>query len=455
MGAAWTRSAPVDPDDDTGNTIDWDEEFKKIDVNDDQSVTPKEFKDYVKEQFPDTERNKESKYSDDELDNLIQKIFKKADGNRDGKLDVTEFRCLMEKFTWHFGDEKWRNTPYVTIGLILINCFAFILTMFVADWKFVSRDENSMWGPSVEDLLESGGLTSVSVICNAEWWRIFVSFFLHSGVLHLGGNMIALWILGAWLEKSFGPYDMLTVYLSSGIAGQISSALFLPNSVSVGASGAIFGLLGARWADHLQNYLFFHHLDEKPSFALLLVSTIALVGYSLLPDLNAFAHVFGLFTGSLIGDIVLIRPRVVTPLWAFWDKTAGEMFMGDNFNVEVIRTWGQQVRVLLAACAIAIEFLAFIYLFNAEDVYEECEYCKYLQCFETPWWGCDDFSLASCSFEKLNSADKCTSIDPDFEGDCVLITCLDGSIHPLDTELTPTAADCYEVCGPDYIHCRD
>jgi len=312
-----------------------------------------------------------------------------------------------------------------------------------------------MWGPSVEDLLESGGLTSVSVICNAEWWRIFVSFFLHSGVLHLGGNMIALWILGAWLEKSFGPYDMLIVYLSSGIAGQISSALFLPNSVSVGASGAIFGLLGARWADHLQNYLFFHHLDEKPSFALLLVSTIALVGYSLLPDLNAFAHVFGLFTGSLIGDIVLIRPRVVTPLWAFWDKTAGEMFMGDNFNVEVIRTWGQQVRVLLAACAIAIEFLAFIYLFNAEDVYEECEYCKYLQCFETPWWGCDDFSLASCSFEKLNSADKCTSIDPDFEGDCVLITCLDGSIHPLDTELTPTAADCYEVCGPDYIHCRD
>jgi len=67
--------------------------------------------------------------------------------------------------------------------------------------------------------------------------------------------MVLLWVLGSQLEREFGPYDMLMIYLPSGIAGQLASAIFLPNSVSVGASGAIFGLVGAQWADYLQTNL--------------------------------------------------------------------------------------------------------------------------------------------------------------------------------------------------------
>jgi len=228
---------------------------------------------------------------------------------------------------------------------------------------------------------------------------------------------------------------------------------FLSICVSVGASGAIFGLLGAQWADYLQNYAFFHELDKLAfggvsGFLMLFLTTTVLVGYSLIPALNAFAHLFGLFTGSLMGYILLIRPRVEVE----FDKIKTD---SEGNEVLLKRTFGQKVRVYLAGFTIFIELLVFATLFGVDDVYEACEYCKYLQCFNTPAWDCDDYLVASCSFEPFGNINVCTNLDPDFEGDCVLITCLDGSVHPFDSFSQPTAADCYQVCGPDHSNCRD
>jgi membrane associated rhomboid family serine protease len=156
--------------------------------------------------------------------------------------------------TWkgQFADEGWSHTPIVTYSLVFLNCLGMIMEIAEGGWEIVPLDENSMLGPSIQTLINSGGLTSVSVICDGEWWRIFVSFFLHAGIFHLAFNMLTLLLLGSQLEREFGPLDMTAIYMSSGVAGQLASAVFLPNSVSVGASGAIFGLLGAQWADYLQ-----------------------------------------------------------------------------------------------------------------------------------------------------------------------------------------------------------
>ena len=94
----------------------------------------------------------------------------------------------------------------------------------------------------------------MAIFEGGEWWRLLMCNWLHSGVLHLGLNMGGLYSLGVPLERVFGFWRTASLYLLSGIFGTIMSAIFLPGVVSVGASGAVFGLFGAYWADIVLNY---------------------------------------------------------------------------------------------------------------------------------------------------------------------------------------------------------
>ena len=80
---------------------------------------------------------------------------------------------------------------------------------------------------------------------HGDWWRLITSAFLHGGLLHIIFNMLALWWLGAPVEMVLGRARYLGLYLVSGVAGATGALIANPNSVTVGASGAIFGLLGA------------------------------------------------------------------------------------------------------------------------------------------------------------------------------------------------------------------
>jgi len=80
---------------------------------------------------------------------------------------------------------------------------------------------------------------------HGDWWRLITSAFLHGGILHIAFNMLALWWLGAPVELALGRLRYLGLYLVSGLAGAAGALIADPNSITVGASGAIFGLLGA------------------------------------------------------------------------------------------------------------------------------------------------------------------------------------------------------------------
>jgi len=80
---------------------------------------------------------------------------------------------------------------------------------------------------------------------HGDWWRLITSAFLHGSVLHIVFNMLALWWLGAPVEMALGKVRFLGLYFASGLAGAAGALIANPNSVTVGASGAIFGLLGA------------------------------------------------------------------------------------------------------------------------------------------------------------------------------------------------------------------
>jgi membrane associated rhomboid family serine protease len=82
-------------------------------------------------------------------------------------------------------------------------------------------------------------------VAQGDWWRLITAAFLHASVLHIGFNMLALWWIGAPVEQYLGRVRYLGLYLVSGLAGSAGALVLTPTAVTVGASGAIFGILGA------------------------------------------------------------------------------------------------------------------------------------------------------------------------------------------------------------------
>jgi membrane associated rhomboid family serine protease len=83
------------------------------------------------------------------------------------------------------------------------------------------------------------------IVADGEWWRLITAAFLHYGPFHLGLNMLVLWFIGPALEEYLGPPRYLLLYLVAGLAGSAGALILSPDSLTVGASGAIWGLMGA------------------------------------------------------------------------------------------------------------------------------------------------------------------------------------------------------------------
>ena len=94
----------------------------------------------------------------------------------------------------------------------------------------------------IQRIDSSGNLVGLG---EGEWYRLLTAAFLHYGPIHLGMNMLGLWWIGRPLEDWLGPFRYLLLYLVSGLAGSAGALLWSPDAVTVGASGAIFGILGA------------------------------------------------------------------------------------------------------------------------------------------------------------------------------------------------------------------
>lgn len=101
--------------------------------------------------------------------------------------------------------------------------------------------------------LDSGQLNSLGFkmaldgpdVANGDYWRLISSAFLHYGVLHIAFNMYALYLLGGVLERLIGPGRFAAIYFVSALAGSFGALLLTPNALTAGASGAIFGIMGA------------------------------------------------------------------------------------------------------------------------------------------------------------------------------------------------------------------
>ncbi len=126
----------------------------------------------------------------------------------------------------------------VSNGLIAINVVLFIVGLLMGNRLTAA-------GQSLNILIVEAATLGPAIDVLDEWWRVFTGGFLHHDLLHLALNMYVLFFLGWALEKSLGRVPFIAVYLSSLVAGSFGALLETPNALVVGASGAIFGLLGA------------------------------------------------------------------------------------------------------------------------------------------------------------------------------------------------------------------
>lgn len=139
-------------------------------------------------------------------------------------------------------------------------------------------------------------------VADGEWYRLVTAVFLHQEVWHIGFNMLGLWWLGGPLEAALGRVRYLALYLLSGLGGSALTYLVAaPNQPSLGASGAIFGLLGATVVlMRRMNY------DMKPVLVLLALNLLFTFTWS---GIAWQAHVGGLVAGTLVAIALVHAPR--------------------------------------------------------------------------------------------------------------------------------------------------
>lgn len=187
------------------------------------------------------------------------------------------------------------DKPLVTYTLIGINAALFILgSLLQVAGDYSLNSEFGMW--------------PLGIAVNGEWWRLLTSAFLHGGLWHIGFNMLLLYLLGNPLETVMGHGRFLTLYVLSALGGSIASYAFSPvNTLSVGASGAVFGLMAA--------YLVIGRRFDRDTSSILFIFGLNIVIGFLVPGIDWRAHLGGAAAGAVIGAVLAYTPRENRNLW--------------------------------------------------------------------------------------------------------------------------------------------
>ena len=187
-------------------------------------------------------------------------------------------------------------------------------------------------GALVRGLIEAG-----------ELWRLVTCVFVHAGLTHLIFNLAGLVVLGRFAEDLFGRVRMIAVFGVAGIAGSVASYLASPVGVSAGASGAVFGLLGAVFVEITWQRRHHRAAWTRGMWGGLAVVTVAQLAYDFLnPVIDQWAHGAGLAAGALLG--LALSPH------ARWTRLAGHASraIAISFGLAVIVAGVQVVRTSLA-----------------------------------------------------------------------------------------------------------
>ncbi|WP_263772617.1 rhomboid family protein [Propionivibrio soli] len=205
-------------------------------------------------------------------------------------------REMVEERQFEERLRAWQPFAWSVAALIGINLVVWLLTLFNgAGVGSAGADKLLLWGGNAASEVQKG-----------DWWRLVSATFLHSGLMHVAMNMFGLYAAGVTVERIYGSYPFLLIYFASGLLGSALSLHFsAQQTVSVGASGAVFGITGALLVAVLQ-----HRGTLPRTFSKQTISGVGFfILYSLVqgfthPGIDNAAHIGGLLGGCLTALIL-------------------------------------------------------------------------------------------------------------------------------------------------------
>lgn len=204
---------------------------------------------------------------------------------------IAEGRATVRSPLTPMGGQPVRKAT-VTQVLIGINLVVFVLELVAG----------------LDVVISQWGMAPGAVSVGGEWWRLLTAAFLHGGFLHIAFNMYVLWIIGPQLESLFGHARYLVLYLLAALGGSVASYTFGPvNSVSVGASGAIFGLMAALIVAG-------RSMRADVTQIVILLAINVVIGF-LAPGIDWRAHLGGAVVGAVVAAIMAYAPKQSRTLW--------------------------------------------------------------------------------------------------------------------------------------------
>lgn len=230
--------------------------------------------DFIKKIFPDLSDKME--YDEDGFE-LFAKIT--SDINRHNREDAKKIESVFKN-----------KGPYITYFLIALNVIFFIVPALFGQYENIINNF-CIHGPSIRA---------------GQYYRLFTGIFLHGNIFHLFFNCYSLYVIGSQIENFLGRIKYLIIYLFSGLIGALFSVAFVGNAGSIGASGAVFGLMGSLV---YFGYYYRVYLGNVVRSQLLPLIIINLGLGFMIPGIDNFAHIGGLIGGGMITKALGVKDK--------------------------------------------------------------------------------------------------------------------------------------------------
>ena len=190
----------------------------------------------------------------------------------------------------------------LTYTIIVLNVLFYLVS------AFYSRSLTEM---NLQVLVDLGALYGPLTVVKGEWWRLLTAMFLHGGMTHILMNMFSLYLIGRGAEMYFDMKSYISIYLFSGLLGGLASLYIHPESVGIGASGAIFGVFGALAGFFLahKDKIATHSKAFMKDFAIIIGLNLV-IGFSI-ESVDVSAHIGGLVVGFIGGYMLSKNPKFI------------------------------------------------------------------------------------------------------------------------------------------------
>lgn len=264
----------LDMSDNIKEDINGDPKLMCVNVKDEKDI---EESDIIKRVFPDL--SNKLQYTENGVE-LFMKIT--GDINKHNREDAERLEKVFKN-----------NIPYITYLLIIVNCIFFFVPYMLGQYNYVVE---SLWvyGPSIR---------------NGEYYRLFSGMFMHGNIMHLFLNCYSIYIIGSQIESFLGRWKYVVIYFFSGLTGALLSMTLNGAIPSIGASGAIFGLMGALL---YFGYYYRVYLGNVVKTQILPIILLNLAVGFLSSGVDNYAHIGGLIGGIIITIALGVKNKTTT-----------------------------------------------------------------------------------------------------------------------------------------------